>query len=67
MIDPNSETWRDVIAHIETATANLVNAALSPNADERTTMFVRGQYKALCEIRNMPKLQLEEARSKRNG
>lgn len=51
MIDPDSDTWRAVIAALTASETRLLNVLRRPNVDALDTQFIRGQLAALAEVR----------------
>lgn len=50
MIDPDSDTWRAVIAALTASETRLLNVLRRPNVDALDTQFIRGQLAALAEL-----------------
>lgn len=51
MIDPDSDTWRAVIAALTASETRLIRVLKRPNVEMLDTQFIRGQLAALAEVR----------------
>ncbi len=57
MIDPDSETWRDVLSFCEKARASALAAILAHGTGIEMTEFARGQLDVLGDLTRLPDQQ----------